>query len=109
MISPLKQSCDPAVFCHVDPVGCRNLRKSGHRHYSSGEHDYKARARADIDFTDMDIKAFRSAQLFRVIGEGVLVLRHTYREGRKSHSLDLRKLFLYSRLVDDAAGAVNLF
>ena len=68
----LEQPRDLSVVGHVDIDGGGHLRQPRHGHNIAGERDHKPRARADPDAADGERKAFRRAELLRVVGEGIL-------------------------------------
>ena len=72
----LEQSGDLAVLVHVDALGGRDLRKTGHGHDVAGEGHQEAGAGRDLQVAHGDGKALGRAQKGGVIGEGLLGLGH---------------------------------
>ena len=95
----LEQTCDLSVVCYINSICCRYFRQSRHGHYCTRQSDNESCTGTDIDFSDMDIKILRSSKLLRIIWQGILILRHTYREIWESHLFDLCDLLWRSRFI----------
>src|SRR5258708_21904465 len=63
---------DGAGVVRVDGGGSGNFRKAGHQHHVAGDHDDEAGSGGQRGVGDVERPAGRSAETFRIVGEGVL-------------------------------------
>ena len=104
-----EQTADYTIIRNINLLCCRNLRQTWHSHNITGQNYDKAGACCNAAVADSNLKAARTAQQCRVIGEGLLGFSHADRQVAVAKLFKFLKGFVCFLSIVHAVSTINFF